>query len=210
MENATTQRPGILRLTLLFEGGLVLVACLVGWFMAEPPWRQIEWRANAVGLGMLAAVPLVLALLVMRQVRRGPLARLNRMVDEHLVPLFGHCSLGQLALISTLAGIGEELLFRGVMQTLLSDWIGTISAIAITSVVFGLLHAMTKTYAVLAFVVSVYLGWLAIATENLLIPIVAHGLYDFLALVYLATNLFSNQQHAVEQRKSQENSNDDG
>ena len=56
---------------------------------------------------------------------------------------------------------------------------------AITSVIFGLLHAVTKTYAVLAFLVSVYFGWLAIATNDLLGPILAHAIYDFFALVYL-------------------------
>jgi membrane protease YdiL (CAAX protease family) len=38
---------------------------------------------------------------------------------------------------------------------------------------------------VLAFLVSVYFGWLAVATNDLLPPILAHAIYDFFALVYL-------------------------
>jgi membrane protease YdiL (CAAX protease family) len=30
-----------------------------------------------------------------------------------------------------------------------------------------------------------YLGWLWLASGNLLAPIITHGLYDFLALAYL-------------------------
>ena len=37
----------------------------------------------------------------------------------------------------------------------------------------------------LAGLIGIYLGWLLAATDNLLVPIVAHAAYDFLALVYL-------------------------
>jgi hypothetical protein len=47
------------------------------------------------------------------------------------------------------------------------------------------LHAVTVTYAVLATAVGAYLGWLALTTGNLLVPMIAHGLYDFVASVYL-------------------------
>jgi membrane protease YdiL (CAAX protease family) len=91
-----------------------------------------------------------------------------------------------LAVISALAGLGEEMLFRGVVQTLIerasgSPWL----AVAAASVLFGLAHPITRTYAVLAALIGVYLGWLFLANGNLLVPIVAHAAYDFVALVYL-------------------------
>jgi membrane protease YdiL (CAAX protease family) len=47
------------------------------------------------------------------------------------------------------------------------------------------MHPMTPAYAVLASLAGAYLGWAYLATENLLVPVLAHALYDFTALVYL-------------------------
>ncbi|HEY2827032.1 MAG TPA: CPBP family intramembrane glutamic endopeptidase [Pirellulales bacterium] len=182
---AGDRAPSIIRLGLLFEGGLAVAACLIGIFLKTPPWQCIVWRQADAGWGLTAALPLVVGLLIMRRIRGGPLGRLNATVDEMLVPLFARCSIVQLALISAVAGIGEELLFRGVLQPLLIGWLGIAAGLIIASTVFGLLHAVTVTYAVLATAVGAYLGWLALTTGNLLVPMIAHGLYDFVASVYL-------------------------
>ena len=55
----------------------------------------------------------------------------------------------------------------------------------VLSLLFGLAHALTRTYAVLATLVGFYLGFLFWLTGNLLAPILAHAVYDFVALVYL-------------------------
>lgn len=117
--------------------------------------------------------------------RRGPLGRLNAVVDQFLIPLFAGCTVIQLASISFVAGIGEELLFRGVLQPLLIAWLGLAAGLILASAVFGLMHAVTPTYAVLAGLIGAYFGWFALARGNLLGPIIAHGLYDFVALIYL-------------------------
>ena len=121
----------------------------------------------------------------MRRLSSGPLGRLNRAVDELLVPLFAQCSPTQLALVSAFAGIGEELFFRGLLQPLLIGWLGVIAGLCLASLIFGLLHAVTPAYAIVATLVGAYLGWIALATGNLLGPMIAHSLYDFVALVYL-------------------------
>jgi membrane protease YdiL (CAAX protease family) len=80
----------------------------------------------------------------------------------------------------------EELLFRGVFQAGLEQFSGsTWFALAAGSLIFGLAHPITPAYVALAGLIGAYLGWLWIATDNLLPPIVAHGAYDFVALVYL-------------------------
>ncbi len=66
-------------------------------------------------MGIAATLPLILGLLLMRRARRGALGRLNAVVDEFLVPLFAGVGWPQLALVSLLAGVGEELFFRGVI-----------------------------------------------------------------------------------------------
>jgi hypothetical protein len=191
--------PNIFRLGLIFEGCLTLAACLIGLFLKTPPWQRIICSPINVVWGLLATFPLVFGLLIIRRRSSGPLGRLNSTVDELLVPLFARSSVIQLALISAVAGIGEELLFRGVLQPVLIGWWGIAVGLSLASIVFGLLHAVTAVYAVLATVVGAYLGWLALATGNLLGPMIAHGLYDFLALVYLCRliplSLKSNLNH---------------
>jgi hypothetical protein len=194
---ATDRPTNMVRLALLFEGGLAVAACVVGMFMKIPPWQRIVWKPADVALGLAATVPLVIGLFLLRRIQSGPLGRLNSAVDDMLVPLFAQCSILQLALISAVAGIGEELLFRGVLQPLLIGWLGIAAGLCLASVVFGLLHAVTAAYALLATLVGAYLGWLALSTGNLLVPIIAHGLYDFVALVYLIRAVPRKREHNV-------------
>src|SRR5262249_38609530 len=97
----------------------------------------------------------------------------------------GGCSLGELALISVAAGFGEEVLFRGLIQGELSERLGLGPALAISGTVFGLLHAITPGYVVLAGVMGAYLGWTWAASGSLVVPIVAHAVYDVLGLVVI-------------------------
>jgi membrane protease YdiL (CAAX protease family) len=168
-----------------FEGTLALVACGLGWLLPVPPWRQIQWDERGLGGGVAACVPLLAGMFALRGLKSGPIGRLNRVVDQFVVPLFANCTLFDFALISIVAGFSEELLFRGLIQAALTNWLGLTAGLVMASLLFGLAHIITPTYGVLAALIGVYLGWVWIATENLLAPIVAHALYDFAALVYL-------------------------
>jgi hypothetical protein len=60
-----------------------------------------------------------------------------------------------------------------------------LAGLILSNVIFGLLHCITPTYAILAGLIGVYFGLLldATGTPNLLAPILAHGLYDYLAFL---------------------------
>ena len=184
MSNSTDSPPRFVVQAMAFEGALAVVACALGWLLPIPPWRQIHWDLAGLGWGIAACVPLLAGMFILRGLRSGPLGRLNRVVDQFVVPLFAKCTLLDFALISIVGGLGEELLFRGLIQAAL-QLAGAAAGIAIASLLFGLAHIITPTYAVLAALIGVYLGWVWIAADNLLAPIVAHALYDFAALVYL-------------------------
>ena len=81
------------------------------------------------------------------------------------------------------------MLFRGVLQEEFAGWVhgsqGVVFGLLLASLLFGLLHCITPSYAPFAGLTGLYLGGLWLATHNLLVPIAAHGVYDFLALVYL-------------------------
>ncbi|MDP7638648.1 MAG: hypothetical protein QGG73_02880 [Candidatus Hydrogenedentes bacterium] len=42
-----------------FQGGILMAACVLAWFMAEPFWRAMEFSAYAVGMGVLLALPMI-------------------------------------------------------------------------------------------------------------------------------------------------------
>ncbi len=180
----------------LFEGGLAVVALIVGYFVGYSPLSTVEWSADvwpvnslAVLWGLLATAPMLAGMLLVDRTRFRPFVRLRRFFRHIVLPLFQDASLIELALISLIAGIAEEMLFRGLMQDGLAAWLGGTSGLwvglAASSIVFGLAHAVTRTYAVLATVAGFYLGGLFLLTDNLLAPVTAHAAYNFLTLAYL-------------------------
>jgi uncharacterized protein len=182
------QKPAALTAA-IFEGGLIAVAIGLGWLLGQPPLKtfRFEWRGAAWGVA--ATLPLLgLFWLCVKSALR-PLETIRQILDDLLVPLFRDCRLIELGIVAALAGVGEEMLFRGVIQAGAAAefggphgvWLGLLLA----TVLFGLLHAITPTYALLAGLIGLYLGWLWLATGNLLAPIVTHTLYDFFALLYL-------------------------
>ncbi len=172
------------------EGGLGVAAVGLGWLLGYPVRDSIpEWRLVYIVLGVAATLPMLVGLWVLVRLPWRPFVELLRVVNELIVPLFGQSSIVELAVVALLAGLGEEMLFRGVIQRALIVWIsgpsGVWIGLGVTSVLFGLCHAITKTYLAVAGVMGLYLGWLLLASGNLLVPVTAHTLYDFLALVYL-------------------------
>ncbi len=76
--------------------------------------------------------------------------------------------------LGLLPGMSEELLFRGVM---LPAFGLNILGLSISSICFGVLHLSGKNqwpYVVWATIIGFVLGFSALATGNLLVPIVAH------------------------------------
>jgi membrane protease YdiL (CAAX protease family) len=173
-------------LAIIVEGGLVVVAICLGWLLDQRPLEHFHPDARGALWGLAAAVPMLVAFLVMVRWPVGPLRGIKAFTDQVVRPLMRPCAPLDLLGISVLAGVGEEMLFRGLMQDVfVARWMPVAAGVALASVLFGLMHAVTPTYAVLAGLMGAYLGVLYLWTENLLAPMVAHGLYDFVVLVYL-------------------------
>jgi len=92
-------------------------------------------------------------------------------------------ALGVSIALGAAAGLGEEMLFRGVLQSELGQRFGDIAALTSSAIVFGALHAVTPLYAILAGLASLYFGELYLQYHNLAVPIICHGLYDVGALL---------------------------
>ncbi len=85
--------------------------------------------------------------------------------------------------LGLLPGLSEELLFRGVMLSALGE---NLLALIISSIIFGILHYNGKgqiSYVVWATLVGFILGFSAIYTGNLLIPIIAHIITNWISSI---------------------------
>lgn len=185
--NGTDQPPPpyITPMAVVFEGMLGVVAVGLGYILGYSPTEAIGWTAHAALLGAAASLPLVLLLWVCVRFSWWPFADLVRVVEQVVVPMFRRSTVLELGVISLVAGLGEEMLFRAVIQEAACQWAGMGIGLVLASVLFGLAHFLTFSYMLLATLMGCYLGWLWIHSGNLLVPITAHALYDFLALVYL-------------------------
>jgi hypothetical protein len=110
-------------------------------------------------------------------------------------PLFERVRVWHIIVISVLAGVGEELLFRGVLQALVG--------LPLASAVFGAVHVGGRGfvgYGIWAACIGALFGWLMVETGGLLAPIVAHALYDALALAYVRygpTDVYANEAESL-------------
>jgi uncharacterized protein len=172
----------------IFEGSLVAVAIALGWLLDSPPSKTFSFNLLDALWGIAAVLPPLTLFWACLHVPWKPLKHITQIINEIFVPLFRECRPMELAIISALAGLGEEMLFRGVVQAYVDQKIGAPHgpwlALTISAALFGLLHFVTPTYALLTGLIGLYLGWIWWATGNLLVPVVAHGVYDFLVLWY--------------------------
>lgn len=178
-------RRQLVAVTVVFEGVLFGLAVGLGWLFGVPALGRLRFEAGAVLWGVAASLVMLAGLALAMRSRWPPFARLRELLDEVVKRLFANCTVVDLALISTLAGLGEEAFFRGFLQTALTGWLDPWAAVAVASAIFGVAHFVSLTYAVMAALIGVLFGWQLMVSDNLLLPIVTHGVYDFLALSYL-------------------------
>ncbi len=199
MAEKTTPPPNFALTAALFEGAMAPLAIGLGWLLDQPPLETLHWNPIGVAVGALVALPPLAVVLACVRWPVWPFADIRRVVDNMLVPLFRQFSVAEMAIISLLAGLGEEMLFRGVFQAGIARWTSSDGpslaaqgdtasawfAVVVVAILFGLAHGINFAYAVLAGVIGLYLGWLWMLTDSLIVPITAHAVYDFLALLYV-------------------------
>ena len=105
----------------------------------------------------------------------------RKSADYYLEMVLKPLAMPDLIWLGLLPGLSEELLFRGVMLPALgADHL----AVIVSSLCFGVLHLSDTQqwpYVIWATLIGVILGYSALLSGNLLLPIVAH----------IVTNLFS-------------------
>lgn len=147
-----------------------------------------DFNALLWGIGMAAGITVASSIIY----RLWPAYRQS--ADVYLELVIKPLILPDLIWLGLLPGLSEELLFRGVMLPALGL---NLTAVVISSLLFGVLHlsgAGQWPYVVWATVVGFALGYSALFTGNLLIPIIAH----------ISTNLVSSLLWKATHQVSQE------
>jgi membrane protease YdiL (CAAX protease family) len=140
---------------------------------------RLEWRAVAVGL--VATLPLLAFFAVSWRSPRRELREIRSRLERLLPRLIGGLGVSWwlgVVVLALAAGIGEELLFRGFLQGSLEHMLGATLGLLAAGLVFGLVHAITPAYAVIATFMGLYLGIAWRVSGNLVVPITIHAAYD--------------------------------
>lgn len=170
-----------------FEASLILVALVLGWIAEINPFEYWTFSEPAIGLGIVGTLPLFLLFLASEQTNLQSMQAIRKILLETLCPSLSQQHWTNLLILAAIAGVSEEALFRGVLQPWLENAWGINAGLIASSLVFGLVHAVTPLYALLASIISLYLG-LSLdygGSRNLLTPMIIHGLYDFLVFLVL-------------------------
>jgi membrane protease YdiL (CAAX protease family) len=188
--DSSQQRSDGFAMAVVVEGGLALIAVAAAWLFHVSlrdlfPTDRAS-LVSAVARGLLATAPMLIIFWILVNSNWPMLRQLREQVEWLIGEMFPNGSIAQFATVAVLAGVGEELLFRGSLQTALSNWTTPVTGLVITSLLFGLAHALSKLYFFFAVAVGAFLGWMTLRYNDLVAPIIAHGLYDFLALAYLS------------------------
>ena len=173
------------------EGGLAILAIVIAWFAGIPLRDMFIFETFPVLIALVAIVPM---LVFCRFVYVLPLKTVEftrRFLQSVYCDFIRHCSVTQLLLVAIMSGIGEELLFRGVIQTSMTNAFGGETrglaiGIVLTSLLFGVVHPINKLYVFLCFVIGIYLGLLFVwFGNNLVVPVIMHALYNFILFLAL-------------------------
>ncbi len=172
-------------LAILFESGLGFAGFGAAFLVGVPLAERLQLTQSSVQRGLIATLPMLLMLGLLTLSDWSPIAKVRQLVEQLVRELFLNSNWLEIALISLAAGVGEELLFRGALQPWIATWTTPWIALAVVSLLFGLAHALSTGYFVIATVIGAYFGWLAMAYDDLVAPIVAHAVYDFIAILYV-------------------------
>ncbi len=174
----------------IFESLLVGAALALAAFAGRP--LQIRPSADAFLLGAAAALPLLLSnLTLLAWSRRYNFWRtLQQFTDEVVYPFCAELTLPYALLVALLAGIGEELFFRGALNTTFIEAFGLYGGTIHSSVIFAFCHFLGRSWRyfsvfVLYSLFGIYFSLITMLSMNLFPAIVCHVIYDFLAITWL-------------------------
>jgi hypothetical protein len=143
------------------------------------PWLTLSaWEA--VGLSAAGGLGVSLLIVVLTRLLVPRVSWASRL-QQDMRPFAHGLSNARILVIACCSSVGEELLFRGLLQ----PWLGVI----LSSMVFGLVHQMPGpsrwVWVSFATLMGALLGSLFAATGSLVGPLLAHAIVNAANLAYL-------------------------
>jgi membrane protease YdiL (CAAX protease family) len=149
---------------------LLLIVAKVWQKLASVVMLPVQIDLNSILLGIGLAVGISVASSILYRIWPAYRESADYYLELVLKPLIWP----DLIWLGLLPGLSEELLFRGVMLPALGlNWF----ALIFSSVLFGVLHLSGMQqwpYVIWATIIGFVLGYSALATGNLFVPILAH------------------------------------
>ncbi|MCP1727816.1 membrane protease YdiL (CAAX protease family) [Natronospira proteinivora] len=174
---------------LLFQAAFIPVALILALWLGLTPWADLHFDLATIGLTLAGTALMFLFYMALLPFGFQWARRLETQVAEMMATLFQGKSQHWALLLAILAGVGEELLFRGVIQAGLAEWLGWQAGLILSSLLFGLAHCISRAYFIIACLMGFYMGLIYLWSGNLLLVILIHALYDWLAFQYYLRRL---------------------
>lgn len=183
----------IIRLALWSEGALFFLS--LPWMLATKTFVSVS-PLTAITTGIIATIPLLLTMSGVSRVAEewGPLQQspfgkqLQDLQCNFIFPLSRALNNLQILIIALISGIGEEVFFRGLLPWLLEDISPQIISFICSSFLFALLHFVGSFHRFsrllsIYFIAGIYLSFLYIHYESIVVPITCHACFNFVSLV---------------------------
>lgn len=202
---------GLLGIAIILAGamvnGLVSATLVVLWMvLSNTPWREIGYvrpenyaPTVAGGVAFGAALKLLLKAVVMPLLGANPVNRSYHFLAHNSTALPGFLLL---AVVS--AGWGEETFWRGYLFERLERMLGSgaatkITAVLLTSVLFGMAHyqGQGRDGVVQAIITGLTFGSIFAYTERLVFVMIAHAAFDVVAVLIIYFDVETHIAHLV-------------
>ena len=173
----------IITLAVILESVLAAIFFVWAWY------RSFEWYLLPSAWELIRGVAYTIPLFALNLLVFGPWTkhmalfhRCHEFKEQIVTPLAQSLDRKGALVVAIFAGLGEELLFRGTLQ----HELGFLTA----SVLFAVLHfgpAVRRYFIVfiLYLICGLYLGFIMKLHGSLWTVIITHGVYDYIALVFL-------------------------
>lgn len=195
----SVKRMQLIQSLVLFVGSPLLLAFL--W--SEKPLIYLQLKTTnkpsvyvLVAFTMIAAIPFINLLTELnRQISLpGVLAPIENwmratelQLEEITLKMLNVNTISDLIfnlfLISVLAGLGEELFFRGILQKIFGEWRNAVLAIWLAAFIFSAIHLQFYGFFP-RMLLGAFFGYLLFWSGNLWLPILAHTINNGLGVLF--------------------------
>jgi len=178
--------PSLLGLLIVQAGAFTIIGLALWALSGRSSASFVSFRPGEIAWGLvLAAVLVIVAFTTFKALPRLSEWLVHAQRDTYAFLLEKPLPLWAIVIVSLGAGIGEEALFRGGVQTLAGEYMPAPLAIVVASALFALVHMAKPPIAAIIFGIGALFGTIYWQTGSLLMVMIGHALYDVFAIWYL-------------------------